>query len=57
MVSGFSFAPHHGRSSGKLPSDWLSAIDPKIIVIGGADSTMLDYYMGTILSLKTPQKI
>lgn len=40
------FAPHHGRSSGKLPSDWLSAIDPKIIVIGEADSTMLDYYRG-----------
>lgn len=40
------FAPHHGRSSGKLPSDWLSTIDPKIIVIGEADSTMLDYYRG-----------
>lgn len=40
------FAPHHGRSSGKLPSNWLSAIDPKIIVIGEADSTMLDYYKG-----------
>lgn len=40
------FAPHHGRSSGKLPTDWLSAIEPKIIVIGEADSTMLDYYSG-----------
>lgn len=40
------FAPHHGRSSGKLPSKWLSEIDPKIIVIGEADSTMLDYYKG-----------
>ena len=40
------FAPHHGRSSGKLPSNWLSAIDPRIIVIGEADSTMLDYYKG-----------
>lgn len=40
------FAPHHGRSSGKLPTDWLSAIDPKIIVIGEADSSMLDYYNG-----------
>ena len=40
------FAPHHGRSSGKLPSNWLSAIDPKIIVIGEADSTMLAYYKG-----------
>lgn len=40
------FAPHHGRSSGKLPSSWLSAIDPKIIVIGEADSAMLNYYKG-----------
>lgn len=40
------FAPHHGRSSGKLPTAWLSDIDPKIIVIGEADSTMLDYYKG-----------
>ena len=40
------FAPHHGRSSGKLPTKWLSQISPKIIVIGEADSTMLDYYRG-----------
>jgi len=40
------FAPHHGRSSGKLPSDWLSVIAPKLIVIGEADSTMLEYYRG-----------
>ena len=40
------FAPHHGRSSGKLPSKWLSQISPKIIVIGEADPTMLDYYRG-----------
>jgi len=40
------FAPHHGRSSGKLPTDWLASIEPKIIVIGEADSTMLDYYSG-----------
>ena len=40
------FAPHHGRSSGKLPVDWLASIEPKIIVIGEADSTMLDYYSG-----------
>lgn len=40
------FAPHHGRSSGKLPTDWLSDINPKIIVIGEADSSMLDYYNG-----------
>ena len=40
------FAPHHGRSSGKLPADWLSDMDPKIIVVGEADSSMLDYYSG-----------
>lgn len=40
------FAPHHGRSSGKLPSDWLSVINPKIIVIGEAEAEMLDYYKG-----------
>ncbi len=40
------FAPHHGRSSGKLPKKWLDEMSPKIIVIGEADSSMLDYYMG-----------
>lgn len=40
------FAPHHGRSSGKLPTRWLNQISPKIIVIGEADSSMLDYYKG-----------
>jgi len=40
------FAPHHGRSTGKLPKEWLDAIDPKLIVIGEADSKMLDYYVG-----------
>lgn len=40
------FAPHHGRSSGKLPTKWLNQILPKVIVIGEADSSMLDYYKG-----------
>lgn len=40
------FAPHHGRSSGKLPTAWLDDMDPKVIVIGQADSSMLDYYKG-----------
>ena len=40
------FAPHHGRSSGKLPTKWLNQISPQIIVIGEADSSMLDYYKG-----------
>ena len=40
------FAPHHGRESGKVSSDILEKIDPKIIVIGEAPSTYLDYYKG-----------
>jgi len=40
------FAPHHGRSSGKIPAEWLKQIAPKLIVIGEADSDMLDYYKG-----------
>lgn len=38
------FAPHHGRSSGKVPESILSKIDPKIIVIGEAPSEHLNYY-------------
>ena len=37
-------SPHHGRNTGKVPSDWLEAIDPKIIVIGEAPSGNLNYY-------------
>ena len=40
------FAPHHGRKSGKIPKEWLDIINPKIIVIGEAESDMLDYYEG-----------
>ncbi|WP_323671829.1 MBL fold metallo-hydrolase [Candidatus Poriferisodalis multihospitum] len=38
------FAPHHGRSSGRLPASWLQDLDPKIVVIGEAQSQHLDYY-------------
>lgn len=38
------FAPHHGRSSGRLPASWLNSLDPKIVVIGEAQSQHLDYY-------------
>lgn len=38
------FAPHHGRDSGKVPSEWLEAIDPAIVVIGEAPSRDLNYY-------------
>ncbi|MDR1006445.1 MAG: hypothetical protein LBL74_06240 [Bacteroidales bacterium] len=38
------FAPHHGRDSGKVPSDVLKKLNPKIIIIGEAPSTNLNYY-------------
>jgi beta-lactamase superfamily II metal-dependent hydrolase len=38
------FAPHHGRSSGKIPNSWLDELKPKIIVIGEAPSRHLHYY-------------
>lgn len=37
------FAPHHGRSSGKLPKEWMDTINPKIVVIGEAPSDKIDY--------------
>lgn len=37
------FAPHHGRKSGKIPKEWLEAMDPDIIVMGEAPSENLDY--------------
>lgn len=40
------FAPHHGRSSGKVSSDVLRKLNPYIIVIGEAPSKNLDYYSG-----------
>ena len=40
------FAPHHGRDSGRVPSDLLKNISPDIIVIGEAPSEHLNYYSG-----------
>ena len=40
------FAPHHGRKSGKVPSDVLKILSPKIIVVGEAPSKDLEYYSG-----------
>lgn len=37
------FAPHHGRKSGKVPREWLEAMDPDIIIMGEAPSLNLDY--------------
>ena len=38
------FAPHHGRESGKIPKSILEEMDPKIVVVGEAQSKFLDYY-------------
>jgi beta-lactamase superfamily II metal-dependent hydrolase len=40
------FAPHHGRESGKVPSDWLEKLSPEVIIIGEAPSEHLNYYSG-----------
>lgn len=40
------FAPHHGRDSGKVPSDVLGKLKPQIIVIGEAPCETLNYYNG-----------
>ena len=37
------FAPHHGRKSGKIPSEWIKAMDPDIIIMGEANSNDSDY--------------
>lgn len=40
------FAPHHGRSSGKIPTEWMKSIEPKIVVIGEAPSEKINYLSG-----------
>lgn len=40
------FAPHHGRSSGKIPKEWMESINPKMVVIGEAPSEKIDYLSG-----------
>ena len=37
------FAPHHGRESGKIPSKWIEAMDPDVIIMGEANSKDSDY--------------
>ena len=39
-----AFAPHHGRSSGRLPKTVLDIITPKLIIVGEAPSKDLEYY-------------
>ncbi|NWN86797.1 MAG: hypothetical protein HLX47_13085 [Staphylococcus sp.] len=40
------FAPHHGRKTGRIPKSILDKLNPKVIVIGEADTLSLDYYHG-----------
>lgn len=40
------FAPHHGRDSGKVPSDVLKELKPSLIIIGEAPSKHINYYTG-----------
>ena len=46
------FAPHHGRKSGKLSSDILDKLDPRIIVIGEAPSRDTHYYNNRVQNHK-----
>ena len=40
------FAPHHGRKTGKIPKSILDEIEPKLIIIGEAESDHIGYYEG-----------
>lgn len=40
------FAPHHGRDSGKIPSDVLKKLKPSLIIVGEAPSEYINYYEG-----------
>jgi beta-lactamase superfamily II metal-dependent hydrolase len=40
------FAPHHGRDTGSVPTEWLEQMKPKLIIIGEAPSKDLNYYEG-----------
>lgn len=38
------FAPHHGRKSGRIPTDFLDKLNPKVIIIGEAPAEDIHYY-------------
>lgn len=38
------FAPHHGRTSGRVPDAWLERMNPTVIVLGEAPAEHLHYY-------------
>ena len=40
------FAPHHGRKSGHIPSTLMDKLTPKLVVVGEAPCSELDYYAG-----------
>ncbi|USS85656.1 hypothetical protein M3M35_03215 [Fructilactobacillus myrtifloralis] len=48
-------APHHGRKSGHIPNSILRKLNPKLIILGHAESKDMDYYSGwnTILKNKS----
>lgn len=37
------FAPHHGRKSGQIPTEWMDSIQPSIVIIGEAPSDKINY--------------
>lgn len=37
------FAPHHGRKSGKIPQEWIKQMNPRIMIMGEANSNDSDY--------------
>lgn len=37
------FAPHHGRKSGRVPAEWIEAMDPDVIIMGEANANDSDY--------------
>lgn len=40
------FAPHHGRDTGAVPTEWLEQMNPRLIIIGEAPTEHLNYYLG-----------
>lgn len=45
-------APHHGRKSGHIPSEILEKLNPKLIILGHAESKDMYYYTGWNTILK-----
>ncbi len=41
-----TFAPHHGRRTGRIPTSVLKKLSPKIVILGEAAVEDLDHYTG-----------